>query len=86
MKYASSRTAGAMKLTASVARSAAGAGTLEVRVGSPTGPVVGTATVPSTGGPYSYREVTADVDTPGGVQDLYLVLGPGIRLADFTLS
>jgi beta-glucosidase len=86
VKYAGSRTARGMKLTASVARSAVGAGTLEVRVGSPTGPVVGTATVPSTGDPYSYQEVTADVDTPGGVQDLYLVLGPGVRLADFTLS
>lgn len=86
VKYASSRTTRAMKLSASVARSAGDAGTLEVRVGSPTGPVVGKVTVPSTGDRYSYRDVTADVHAPGGVQDLYLVLGPGVRLADFTLS
>lgn len=86
VKYTSSKTTRTMKLSASVARSAGDAGTLEVRVGSPTGPVVGKVTVPSTGDPYSYRDVTADVQAPGGVQDLYLVLSPGVRLAEFTLS
>ncbi|WP_305783164.1 glycoside hydrolase family 3 protein [Symbioplanes lichenis] len=70
--------------TASVAKESAGTGTIQIRRGSPTGPVLGTVTVPSTGSRYAYTSVTAPVARGSG--DLYLLLSNGIRIADFRIQ
>ncbi|NGO10339.1 carbohydrate-binding protein [Streptomyces sp. HC44] len=68
------------------ARVAGAAGKVEVRLGSPTGTLVGTAQAGGTGSPYTYETVTADLTSAAkGRQDVYLVLGDGIRLSTFSV-
>ncbi|MFE9686130.1 glycoside hydrolase family 3 C-terminal domain-containing protein [Streptomyces sp. NPDC006285] len=68
------------------ARVAGAAGTVEVRLGSPTGTLVGTAPVTGTGSPYTYAGVSASLSAAAkGRQDVYLVLGDGMRLSTFTV-
>ncbi|KOV87418.1 glycosyl hydrolase [Streptomyces sp. NRRL WC-3618] len=63
----------ATSLTARVASAGAG-GKLEVRAGSPTGRVLGRATVPATGGWDTYQDVTASLShAPHRTTTLYLV-------------
>ncbi|MEU4626671.1 glycoside hydrolase family 3 C-terminal domain-containing protein [Actinoplanes sp. NPDC023801] len=62
-----------------------GAGTIEVRLGSPTGRLLGTATPAGTADPYEYTEVTARLARFSGRQPVYLVLSSGLRLATFTI-
>ncbi|WP_436520501.1 glycoside hydrolase family 3 C-terminal domain-containing protein [Actinoplanes sp. HUAS TT8] len=64
---------------------ASGAGSVQVRLGSPTGRLLGTATVSDTGGIYSYATVSAPLSAATGRQDVYLVLGSGLRLATFSI-
>ncbi|MBT3149395.1 lectin [Streptomyces sp. CHD11] len=53
-------------------------GTLEVRAGSPAGTLLGTATVPVTGGWETFQEVTASLaDRPAGSTTLHLVFKGG---------
>ncbi|MEV5610925.1 glycoside hydrolase family 3 C-terminal domain-containing protein [Streptomyces sp. NPDC052225] len=69
------------------ARVAGAAGSVEVRLGSPTGRRVGTAAFGGTSSVYAYTAVTAALDgVPDGRSDVYLVLGEGMRLASFTLG
>lgn len=69
------------------ARTAArAAGTVEVRLGSPTGPLAGTAHVAPTGGVYSYATTTAALHGAKGHHDVYLVFGGGLRLSTFSLG
>jgi beta-glucosidase len=75
----------ALTFTAQAALDAPASATVELRVGSPTGAVAGRATVAPTGSVYSYRPVTASVTVPPGHQDLYLVLGKGVRISSFSL-
>ena len=72
--------------TAQVAKASAGAGTVEVRVGSPTGRLLGTAQVPSTGSDYTYATTTARLARAAGTQDVYLVFGAGLRLSTFRIG
>ncbi|WP_374196809.1 carbohydrate-binding protein [Streptomyces sp. ISL-100] len=68
----------ATRFTARVASAGIG-GTIEVRAGSPTGTVLGTATVPLTGGWETYQEVsTALTNRPAGTTTLYLVFKGGL--------
>ncbi|WP_367322743.1 glycoside hydrolase family 3 C-terminal domain-containing protein [Streptomyces sp. HUAS ZL42] len=61
-------------------------GTVEVRLGSPTGTLVGTARFGGTTSPYEYATVTADLTAAAkGRTDVYLVLSEGLRLSTFTL-
>jgi arabinoxylan arabinofuranohydrolase len=64
-------TSGATKFTARVASAAAG-GSIELRLGSITGTLIGTCTVPSTGGAQTWANVTCDVTGATGVKNLYL--------------
>ncbi|GGK99944.1 beta-glucosidase [Sphaerisporangium melleum] len=75
---------GATGITAGVAATAPGK--IEVRLGSPTGKVLGTLQVPSTGGVYTYTTVTAPLAKTGGVRDLYLTFTGDLRLKDLTLT
>lgn len=88
VKFAASGLDRPTKLTASVAKEAQGAGTLEVRLGSPTGQLLASAPVAATGGEYDYTEVSVDtlLADVSGVRDVYLVLSPGVRVATFSLS
>ncbi|MFI7386331.1 carbohydrate-binding protein [Streptomyces sp. NPDC049813] len=69
--------ANANKLTARVSSGGAG-GTLEVRAGSATGTLLGTATVAPTGGWENFADVSADLTgAPAGTTELFLVFkGP----------
>lgn len=64
-------TAGANSFTASVA-SSSGGGSIELRLDSDTGTLIGTCDVPNTGGDQSWQTVTCDVSGATGVKDLYL--------------
>ncbi|WP_371598174.1 glycoside hydrolase family 3 C-terminal domain-containing protein [Streptomyces sp. NBC_00564] len=68
------------------ARVAGPSGTVQVRLGSPTGRLVGTATTDGTSSPYAYTTVTADLSASAkGRTDVYLVLSRGLRLSTFSL-
>ncbi|MFB6553488.1 PQQ-dependent sugar dehydrogenase [Streptomyces sp. NPDC056405] len=72
--YALGNTTG---FTARVSSGGSG-GTLEVRAGSPTGTLLGTATVPVTGGWETFQDVSASLSNqPGGSTTLYLVFKGG---------
>ncbi|MFE6999816.1 PQQ-dependent sugar dehydrogenase [Streptomyces griseus] len=80
----------ATKLTARVSSGGAG-GTLEVRAGSPTGTLLGSAAVPVTGGWDTFRDVSTDLtNRPAGTTTLYLVFKGGsgslFDLDDFTFT
>ncbi|MGR6970732.1 glycoside hydrolase family 3 C-terminal domain-containing protein [Streptomyces cynarae] len=84
LKFADTRLgSGTSTLTA---RLAGAAGTLEVRLGSPTGRLVGTAHFDGTSSPYTYDTVTAPLTETKGRTDVYLVLSKGLRLSTFTLG
>jgi len=67
-------------------READGPAALEVRLGSPDGPLAGTLEVPSTGDRYEYVTVRAALDAPGGPQDVYLVARGDMRLDTVQLT
>ncbi|MFI1212091.1 glycoside hydrolase family 3 C-terminal domain-containing protein [Streptomyces sp. NPDC020802] len=68
------------------ARVAGAGGKVEIRLGSPTGTLAGTASVSGTGSTYTYAEVSAQLSAAAkGRQDVYLVLGDGMRLSTFTI-
>ncbi|MFG2347501.1 PQQ-dependent sugar dehydrogenase [Streptomyces phaeochromogenes] len=67
----------ATQFTARVSSAGAG-GTIEVRAGSPTGTLLGTATVPVTGGWETFQDVTAGLSNrPTGSTSLHLVFKGG---------
>ncbi|MFF0256353.1 glycoside hydrolase family 3 C-terminal domain-containing protein [Micromonospora zamorensis] len=76
---------GARTFTARVARAGAGAGAIEIRLGSPTGRLLGTATVPSTGDDYRYASTSTELARAAGKQDVYLVFDSALRVADFSI-
>ncbi|MFJ8469106.1 glycoside hydrolase family 3 C-terminal domain-containing protein [Streptomyces swartbergensis] len=68
------------------ARMAGAAGKVEIRLGSPTGTLIGTATASGTGSVYTYETVNASLSAAAkGRQDVYLVLSKGQRLSTFSL-
>ncbi|MER5179163.1 PQQ-dependent sugar dehydrogenase [Streptomyces sp. NPDC002896] len=81
----------ATKISARVASAGEG-GTLEIRAGSAKGKLLGTATVPATGGWEDYQDVTAGLKgAPTGTTTLYLVFKGGIgdalyEVDDFTFT
>ncbi|MDX6361518.1 MAG: hypothetical protein QOC85_521 [Streptomyces sp.] len=83
--------ADAKKITARIASGGTG-GTLQVRAGSPTGRLLGTATVPVTGGWDTFQDVSADISrAPAGTTTLYLVFkgsgtGALYDVDDFTFT
>ncbi|MCX4904078.1 PQQ-dependent sugar dehydrogenase [Streptomyces sp. NBC_00878] len=81
----------ASKLTARISSGGTG-GKLEVRSGSPTGRLLGTATVPVTGGWETFQDVSADLTrAPRGTTTLYFVFkgsgtGALYDVDDFTFT
>ncbi|HEX6197721.1 MAG TPA: glycoside hydrolase family 3 C-terminal domain-containing protein [Jiangellaceae bacterium] len=72
--------------TAEVAKESAGTGTIEIRLGSPDGTLLGTATVESTGDVYTYTTTTAQLSEDRGTHDVYLVLSDDVRLTSFSID
>ena len=73
--------------TAQVAKGTPGTAAIEIRLGNPvSGPVIGTATVASTGDVYSYTTATASVAGAHGIHDVYLVFTGDLRIASFALK
>lgn len=72
--------------TVSAANAGESDATVEVRLDSPTGRLLGTVTVPSTGDIYAYTTATATLRRGSGIRDVYLVLSAGVRVAEFTVS
>ncbi|RZU74364.1 fibronectin type III domain protein [Micromonospora kangleipakensis] len=77
---------GRTTFTARVAKASAGAGAIEVRLGSPTGRLLGTATVPSTGDVYTYATTSAPLAAAPGIHDVYLVFRSDLRLATYSIG
>ncbi|MBO2448845.1 glycoside hydrolase family 3 C-terminal domain-containing protein [Actinomadura barringtoniae] len=87
VKYAGAQLgSGLTGVKARVARAGGGDTTIQVRLGGPTGRLVGTVTVPSTGDKYAYQDVTAALSGATGRQDVYLVFGGDARLASFSFT
>jgi beta-glucosidase len=74
---------GATTFTARTA--AAAAGTVEVRLDSPTGRLIGTAQVAPTAGKYTYATSTAALHGAKGHHDVYLVFHGDLRVSTFSL-
>ncbi|EFM10096.1 Glucan endo-1,6-beta-glucosidase [Paenibacillus curdlanolyticus YK9] len=70
---------GAASLQARVASAASG-GSIEVRLGSPTGTLVGTCTAAATGGWQTWTTVTCPISGASGIQNVYLKFSGGINL------
>jgi beta-glucosidase len=75
----------ASTFTAEVAN-AGDAGSIEIRLDSPSGPLAGTAEVASTGDVYSYTTTEASLSGVSGPRDVYLVFSEGVRLSTFSIS
>ena len=67
--------------------SAPAATTVQVRLDSPAGKLLGTAAVPATGDVYHYATTTAALTPvrPGGHHDVYLVFGGALRVSTFSI-
>ena len=60
---------------------------ITVRLDDPaTGPVLGTLTVPGTGGKYSYTDVRAALAKVSGIRNVYLVFDGPVNLHSFQLA
>lgn len=69
-------TAGAKTFTANVASANSG-GNIEIHLDSPTGTLIGTLNVPSTGGWQAWQQVTINVSAATGVHNVYFVFTGG---------
>jgi beta-glucosidase len=67
------------------ARVAGGAGTIEVRLDSPTGPLAGTASAAGTADKYTYATVSAPLRGANGRRDVYLVFTGDLRVDTFSV-
>lgn len=65
---------GATSFTARIAASATG-GTIQIRLGSQTGTLIGTCNVSATGGAQIWADTTCTISGASGVQDLFFVFG-----------
>lgn len=78
-------TAGASSIAMRVASTKTG-GSIEIRTGSSTGTLIGTVTVPNTGGNQTWQTATANVARTTGVQNVYFVFkgsGSGLFNVDY---
>jgi beta-glucosidase len=75
----------AATFTANVAMAGAGTGSIQIRLDSPTGPLVGTAPVAGTGDVYTYASTSAQLRGASGTRDVYLVFDAALRLSTFTI-
>ena len=86
IEFAGSALGQATTFRARAAKASAGTGSIQIRLDSPTGPMVGTASVASTGNVYTYATASAPLSGASGTHDVYLVFGSDLRLATFSIS
>jgi len=87
IKFADAELGGGVNtFVASAARADSGNGAIQIRLDSPAGPLVGTATVTSTGSVYKYASASASIRGASGRHDVYLVFASGLRLVTFSLT
>jgi beta-glucosidase len=85
--FAGAQLAGApATFTAQVANAGAASGSIQVRLDSPTGPLLGTAEAGATGSVYTYATTSTKLSAANGIHDVYLVFTPGLRLSTFTIG
>jgi beta-glucosidase len=73
--------------TAQVAKGTPGTAMIQIRLDNPvTGPLIGTATVSSTGDVYTYTTTTASLTGAHGVHDVYLAFTGDMRIASFAMK
>jgi beta-glucosidase len=78
---------GPSTFTAQVAKGSPGTAQIQIRLDNPVnGPVIGTATVNSTGDVYAYTTTTAALTRAHGIRDVYLVFTGDLRIASFSLT
>jgi hypothetical protein len=65
---------------------ASGTSSIQIRSGSPTGTLLGTLSVTSTGGWDTYEEQTCSVSKVTGANDLYLVFSGAVNVDWFTFT
>jgi beta-glucosidase len=79
--------AGAVSITAKVARAAAGAASIQVRLDDPVhGRLLGTLAVNSTGDVFTYATARTALHGAWGVHDVYLVSTGDLRVSTFSLD
>ena len=77
---------GANSFTARVAYGGNSSTTIQLRLGSSTGTIIGSLNVTSTGGWDSYRELSTSVSGASGTKDLYLCFNGAVNIDYFTFS
>jgi beta-glucosidase len=86
VKFADAALSRATTFTARTARAAPGNGSIQIRLDSPAGPLVGTATVASTGDKYAYAITATALHGATGHHDVYLVFSGDTRLSTFSIK
>jgi parallel beta-helix repeat protein len=88
LAYAGTNVSGKTGFTARVASGSQG-GTIQIRTGSPTGPILGSLTVPHTGGYNTFTELSTPINPgTGALQLVFTGSGTGglLDIDDFTLT
>jgi beta-glucosidase len=86
IEFAGSALGQATTFTARVAKASAGTGSIQIRLDSPTGPLVGRASVASTGDVYTYATASAALAGATGTHDVYMLFGSDLRLVTFSIT
>ena len=86
VRYRGVDLAGATSVTLRTSRAEEGATTVEVRRGSPTGRLLATVPVPSTGDPYRWTEQTVALTAAAGRTDVVLVARGPVRVDEVSLG
>ncbi|ODM27743.1 glycoside hydrolase [Clostridium sp. Bc-iso-3] len=77
---------GANSFTARVASDADTPTDIQLRLGSASGTLIGTLSIPSTGGWNDYKEKTCSITNTTGIKDLYLVFSGPVNIDYFTFD
>lgn len=86
VKYSEAKLRNSARFTALAAKATPGDGSLQIRLDSPTGPLLGTIPVPSTGDVYKYVDIGGELAKTSGRHDVYLVFDSDLRIASFSIS
>ncbi|AEV68127.1 glycoside hydrolase family 11 protein [Acetivibrio clariflavus] len=77
---------GASAFSAKVANGNTTATTIQLRLGSPSGTLIGSLSVPSTGGWNNYEELSTTVSGASGTKDLYLCFNGPVNIDCFSFA
>ncbi len=77
---------GAASFKAHVANGNNSSTTIQLRTGSSTGAIIGSLTVPATGGWDTYKDLSTTVSGVSGVKDLYLCFNGSVNVGSFSFS